>query len=213
MASTKYSDITSEILPLLSAFPPDPTVENATKRAVIEFCARSWIWKHLPDPINIDAGENGYTIDFPPGSELAAVLNAAFDGSKLTPKSTEWLDQESPSWRTDSAQPKYYTQIDTEQILLAPVPDSTVSGGLVLTLALKPSTTSVSFPKWIASKYLYDIANGAAANLMLMSGKGWTDPQNGSYRKSLFDAAVSGANASSAKALGRGAIRTTAYFS
>lgn len=213
MASTKYSDITSEILPFLAAFPPEPTVENATKRAVIELCARSWIWKYLPDPIDVDAAEPAYGIDLLPGSELAAVLSATLDGARLTSKSTEWLDKELPTWRSDSAQPKYYTQLDTEQILLAPIPDSTIAGGLVLTIALKPSIASTSFPKWIASKYLYDIANGAAANLMLMSGKPWADPQNGAYRKSLFDQAISAANASSAKALGRGAIRTAAYFS
>lgn len=211
MASTKYSDISSEVLPILAAFPPEPLVENAIKRAVIEFCTESLIWKYLPDPIDIDAGEREYMIEIPPGAETAMVMNAAFDGDRITPQSTEWLDIELPGWGTDLATPKYFTQVESNQIILAPIPDSTISGGLMLTIALRPQVSSSGFPKWIANKYLYDIADGAAAKLMLMSGKPWTDAANGAYRKSQFDSAIAKARESSAKALGRAVIRTTSY--
>lgn len=211
MASTKYSDISSEITPHLAAYPPEPTVENAIKRAVIEFCSLSLIWKHLPDPIDVNAGEAEYNIELPPGSEVAMVMNAAVDGDPLTAQSTEMLDKAMPGWRTASATAKFYTQIEPGQIILAPIPVSTVTAGLVLTLALRPSISATSFPKWIANKYLYEISDGAISKLMLMSGKTWSDAQNGTFRKSQFDTAIAQARESSAKALGRAVIRTTPY--
>lgn len=211
MATTKYSDITSEVLPLLAAFPPDPLVENVIKRSVIEFCSDSLIWKHLPDPLDVEAGESGYIIEVPSGSEVATVMSVAFDGDKIEPRSTEWLDTELIGWRADLATPKYFTQVESNQIILAPVPDSNITGGLVLTIALRPQINSIGFPKWIANKYLYQIADGAASKLMLMSGKAWSDPANGAYRKSQFDSAIAEARETSAKGLGRSVIRTTSY--
>ena len=209
MANIKYSDLLKEVLPHLTADPSDPFTENAIKRAVIEFCAESWVWKHLPDPIDVTASEISCDIEMPPGAEVSMVMDAALSGTPLEPKSIEWLNREVPRWRTEGGKPLYYTQIDPEQIILAPMPSESITGGLALTLALQPAQTANSFPKWIFSKYPYAITDGALAKLMLIPGKPWTDIANGSDRRARFDSAIANARVSSVRGLGRAPVRVS----
>lgn len=208
MANTKYSDLLDDVLPSLAADPSDPVTEHAIKRAVIEFCAGSWIWKHLPDAIDVTAGEAVYDLEPLPATDIAAVMSASLEAYPLTPKSLDWLDDNRPGWRTTTSTPKHFTQVDTEQLILAPVPAATVVGGLTLTLAMQPSQNSTGFPKWIANQYIYALADGAIARLMLMPGKPWTDLQNGQDRRAKFDAAIANARASAVGGLGRAPQRT-----
>jgi hypothetical protein len=207
VANVKYSELLDEVLPNLAADPSDPVTEHAIKRAVIQFCEGSWIWKHLPDPIDVSAGEATYTLEVPPGADVAAVIGAEYDGQPIEQKSLDWLNANLQGWRTTTGTPKYFTQVNTEEVVLAPVPEGNLTGGLVLTLALSPSQASTSFPKWIFNQYIYALADGALAKLMTMPNKGWTDVAAGLDRRVAFDAAIAGARASAATALGRAPIR------
>lgn len=208
MANIKYSDLLDDVLPSLAADPSDPVTEHAIKRAVIEFCAGSWIWKHLPDPIDVTAGGAAYDLEPLSGSDVAMVMSVALDGYPLGPKSTDWLDANTNGWRTTTSTPKHFTQVDTEQLILAPVPAATQAGGLTVTLALQPSQNSTGFPKWIANQHLYALADGAISRLMLMPGKPWTDLANGQDHRQRFDAAMANARAIAVGGLGRAPTRT-----
>ncbi|CAB4122884.1 hypothetical protein UFOVP33_71 [uncultured Caudovirales phage] len=210
MANIKYSDLIDDVLPSLGADPSDPVTEYAIKRACIEFCNLSWVWKHLPDPINVKGGQAYYDLESPADTDISAVMDAAHNTVPLNSKSVAWLDAQLPGWRTSRAVPKYYTQLDTEQLILAAVPDSDIKGGLTLTLALQPAQSATGLPKWIFNQYLYTLADGAIARLMLMPNKPWTDLQNGSDRRAKFDAGIANARASANAALGRAAQRSEA---
>ena len=207
MANVDYTELLSEVLPNLAADPSDPVTEHAIKRAVIQFCEGSWVWKHLPDPIDVVAGEPFYDLDVPNGADVAAVIDVAYNGKQLRNQSLDWLNAELPTWRTQTGTPAHFTQVDTEQVILAPVPVAALSGGLVMTLALSPSQSPTGFPKWIFNSYLYAIADGALAKLMTMPGKPWTDIPAGLDRRLSFDAAIAGARATAVTALGRAPLR------
>ena len=209
MSTIKYSDLLPDVLPFLKADPSDPVTERAVKRAVIEFCAGSWIWQHLMDPIDLVAGESFYDLEPPTGGDVSAVMHVECNGLPLTNKSLEWLNKEHPSWRLDRETPKWFTQVTPEQLILAKVPDVSVTGGLYLTLAVEPAQTSTSFPKWICNQFIYSIADGALSTLMLMPEKPWTDLKNGSARLDNFNAAISNARANGVASLSRATLRTT----
>lgn len=208
MANIQYSDLISEVLPQLAADPSDPVTEQAIKRAVIEFCRESWVWQYLPDPQNVRAGVLEYDIEFPSGADVATVIDVEYNRVPLTPKSVAWLNKEIPGWRTNSAAVKHYTQVDTEQVILAPLPAENITGGLSMTVALQPSQTATGFPKWIWNQYVYQIAEGAIAKLMLMPNKPWTDLVNGQDHRNRFEAAFNDARASAVAALGRAPVRS-----
>lgn len=208
MANIKYSELLTEVLPSLAADPSDPVTENAIKRAVIEFCSAAWVWKDLSDPIDVTAGESYYDLEPPNGSDIAVVMDVSYNGEPIEAKSLSWLDNNIPGWRTTTGTPKYYTQVDLDQVILAPVPPDNLTSGLMVTLALQPSQNASSLPRWIANQHLYALADGAIARLMLMPNKPWTDLANGDARRARFEAAIANARASASSALGRAATRT-----
>jgi hypothetical protein len=195
----------------LAADPSNPVTENAIKRAVIEFCRESWVWKFLPDPQSVVAGEAFYDLEPDTGTDVAAVIGAAYNGVPLINKTLDWLDGELPNWRTTSATPKYFTQVDTEQIVLAALPDANITNGLTMTLALQPAQATTSFPGWIWSQHVEEITAGAVARLMLMPGKPWTDLATGADRRRVFDNAIANARASAVRALSRADIRVKSH--
>lgn len=209
MLIAKYSELIDDVLPSLSADPSYPVVEYAIKRVCIEFCAGAWIWQFIQDPIDVEAGESYYDLEPEIGSDITAVMDVSHNNVHLTAKSISWLDTQLPGWRTQPAVPKYYTQVDTDQIILAAVPDSNISGGLTMTLALQPSQSSQGIPKWIFNQFMYALAEGAMARLMLMPNKPWTDLATGAMHASNFSGSIANARASTLAALGRAAHRVT----
>jgi hypothetical protein len=209
MATTKYIDLLTEVLPVLAADPSDPVTEAAIKRAAIEFCNGSWVWLHMPDLLDVEAGETTYDIDVPAGADVTTVVDAALDGTPLQNKSLAWLNANVPRWRKEPGTPRYFTQINTEQLMLAQLPAQTQAQALALTLALQPDQRATGMPRWIVTQYLYVIASGAIANLMLMPGQDWTDMALGAIKKAEFAAGVNDARNDALSALGRAPVRST----
>ena len=113
MATVKYTDLLPEVLPNLAADPSEPVTVAAIKRACIQFCRESWVWKALPDPADLVAGETTYDLEALSGADVSAVINVTANGVPLKNPNSHWLDTELPGWRTTRATPKNYTQVAT----------------------------------------------------------------------------------------------------
>lgn len=198
----KYENLINDVLPHLAADPSDPVTLNAIKRTVIEFCAGSWIWKSFQDPVNVRAGANTYDLEPEQGADVATVLAAELDGLPLKQRAITWLNNELPRWKTVSGTVKYFTQVDTESLILAPLPDVSIANGLTVTLALQPNQAATGFPAWIYNQYIYPLVDGAVARLMLMPNKGWSDPATGVDRRNKFENAMANARNAAVSALG-----------
>lgn len=211
MSTIKYSDLLDEVLPFLAADPSDPVTEAAIRRSVIEFFANSWLWKHLPDPVDLVAGEPVYDLEPPQGGSVVAVMSVSANGQPIDNKTTEWLDRNVPLWRTDRRTTLYFTQVQSDQVILAPVPEINVVGGLTMTLAIAPSATSKAFPAWVVNNvnYLETIVDGALYRLMLMPNKPWTDLKNGADRRMQFNNGVASASELATSALSRAPTRVS----
>ena len=208
MATKLYSDLVSDVLPFLAADPSDPVTERAIKRTVIDFCSSSWIWQMFQDPVTVVARINQYDLEPDSGADVSAVVSAELDGRPLDPRTPVNLNRELPRWRTDTGTPKYFTQLDTESVYLAPIPESGLTNGLTLTLALQPSQKATGFPLWIYNQYAETLVNGAVSRLMLMSGKPWADVAAGADRRAVFAADVSDARNTAVSALGIAPVRS-----
>lgn len=208
MSTTKYTDCFNEVLPELPGV-PTALAENAIRNAVIDFCQKSCVWRHWPDPQTITAGSSTYDLDPPAGADVVQVIDMTVDGDPCTPASEDDLKAADPTWRTTTGTVKNYMQQDTTAVVLVKVPDSTYTNGLEMTLALAPRRNSASFPAWLWTKYYEGIAAGAKAKLLRMPKKPWTDQQTALYYQEIFDAAAAGASADAARSLTRASIRTS----
>lgn len=210
MSTTKYTDLFNEVLPELPGVGQD-LAANAIRNAIIEFCFGSWCWRYFMDPMPVLANLNTYELDPPPGAEVAQTLLVKVDGKELEPTNEDDLTALFPRWQTETGTPRRYLTDDPSQIILAPVPDTKIPNGLVVTVALQPTRTSTTFPTWIWSRYFDALAAGAKARLMAMPGKPWTSPQLFQLYRGQFEAAMAGAKVESLKSLSRGPLRTTSY--
>lgn len=208
MSLIQYANLLPEVLPHLTGDPSEPLAINAIRNAVIEFCARSWVWRHFPDAQDVEAGEPSYRLEPPAGADVAMVLSCRYDGEPITQASSDSLDEKLPGWQTDSGCVKYFTQPDTESIVLAPIPDANIDAGLAMVLAVQPRRAATTFPRWIHAQYMEQIAAGAIAKLMNMPGKPWASPQAVHYQ-AKFDNGIASAKESALRGLGRGVVRTT----
>lgn len=209
MSNIKYADLIHDVLPFLAADPSDPFTEAMIKRAAIEFCKESWVWKHVCDAQDVTVSEGTYDLDIPNASSVATVMDVLLSGVPLEAKEIGWLNANVPTWLTDAATPRYYTQTEPEKLMLAPVPSETTAGALTVTVALQPSQSASGLPEWIFNKFPYEITDGALAKLMLVPGKPWTDLAGGVDRRAKFEAAIANARAMAVTGLGRAANRTS----
>lgn len=207
MSDTKYTDLFDEVLPEVPGAGQDLAV-NAIRNTIIEFCQGSWCWRYFMDPAPILAGLNTYDLDPLIGAEVAQVLLVKVDGKTIDPISEADLSAKRPRWQTERDTPRNYLTDDPSQIILAPVPDRKIPGGLVVTLALQPTRTSTMFPTWIWSRYFDALAGGAKARLMKMPKKPWTSPELYSLYRGQFEAAMAGAKVEALRSLSRAPLRT-----
>ena len=207
---TKYTDVLDEVMPEVPGAPVDLTT-NAIRNTIIEFCQGSWCWRYIIDPAPVLAGLNTYELDPPPGAEVAQALIVSVEGKPLDPKGQADLVALRPDWATRRDTPKWYLTDDPSQLILAPVPDRKIPGGLVVTVALQPVRTSTSFPNWIWSRYFDALSAGAKARLMAMPKKPWTSPELYALYRGRFESAMAGAKVESQQSLSRAPMRTTSY--
>lgn len=86
------------------------------------------------EAIDLTAGQREYALD---QTDKITVVRAAYykksatDITKLTPVSTDWLDENDPTWRatTERGQLAHY-YIEGAKLGLDPVPDATTAAGL-----------------------------------------------------------------------------------
>lgn len=208
--TTKYTELFNEVLPELPGVGAD-LAANAIRNTIIEFCQLSWCWRAFLDPVTVLAKINTYELDAPTGAEIVQALVVKLAGEELTPAAEDDLAQRYPRWQTELGAPKFYLTDEPGQILLAPVPDSKVQNGLLVTVALQPTRVSTGFPTWIWSRYFDALAAGAKARLMAMPSKPWTSPQLYSLYRANFETGAAAAKMESMKSLSRAVLRTTSY--
>lgn len=208
MANTRYDQLTMYVLPEVQGC-SDPLAEQAIRDAVIEFCQRAMVWVHMADVQSVTAGQAVYDIEPPTGASLVHIKSVKLNGKTLDPLSIDQLDDRYPQWRTESGDPKAYTQVEDAEFILAPVPADTAANGLDVVLVVQPSRSSSAFPGWINDRYQDAILAGAKSRLMLKQNTNWSNPQQGLLYKTEFDRAVSSAKESSTLSFVRTALRTT----
>lgn len=166
--------------------------EHHIRLAAIEFCRDTGIYVHRLPAINVVASTAAYTLTSDVAQHEVAFVRAAwYDTTRLDEGPRDALnDMSSTNWTTVAADtPRAYTQTVREQITLHPTPSASLTGGLVVEVALMPTLTATSLADWVADEYMEGIASGAKARLMAMPQVPWASPDHSGYHRTLFNAA------------------------
>lgn len=160
---------------------PGPLLDHIIRQSAINFLEESQVWTADVDVIDVVAGTGTYSL-IPPASvgtegDVAMAKWVWVNKQQIFPASQEELGQLSQYWADVTAGAvSNFTQLTQDTITLYPIPDFSLTSGLRIKVALRPSLTSTGVPDWIGGKYVQEIAVAAKALLMGMVGKEWSDP-------------------------------------
>lgn len=181
---------------------PEPVATDAMLRACIDFCTRTELLSEIVS-LNTVASQAAYAVASTDNTLYPAIVRAVLKNKlPLTP-----LD--APRYallaeRTESGSPEYYYAPNRGALRLARIPDAIEA--LELDLVLCPKRTATTVPDSLYEEWVSELASGAKALLLLMTGSPWANADLGAYHKGLYDSAVATAAASAANGNARAAM-------
>ena len=167
---------------------PSFSVESEIKRAVIEFCRYSGIWRSNR-VIETEAGVSEYRLRTERGGRVHDVLRVARvrpDGSESTLLARVGMAE---IGRVISEYRAYSVNETTGRLVIASTPKS--PGQLRVYAKLVPARDSQEFPDFIAEEWQDAIVQGALWKLLSWSNKPWSSRERSEdCRRAFYDEAT-----------------------
>lgn len=191
-ALTVWHDL---VVPEIRGVTPEVALYE-TRRAVIKFCEQSQSIDTQLAAMNVVANQATYTLTPPADTLIVDAHRVEHNGKALTPSSQAELDRAFDNWRTETGVPRYWYLENRTTLRLVKTPADALISGLVVTVATKPTDTAANVDDRLWTDHSESIKIGALANLMMMDGKPWSNPQKAAFFHSQF---VSRINAAAAR--------------
>lgn len=173
---------------------PEAIVLNKIRFAAREFFIRSRLWRHdMFTDIDVTLGTRVYALT-PTNpaheSNIAGVLQAWYEGTKIWPRAYPDLVSSWPHFPTASGRPSYYWFDVDNQISIFPSPSAAVADALDVLAIQAPKIDSTYFPDEFFSSWVQTVAHGALAALMEIPKKPYSEPDLAMYHKAQFDRGI-----------------------
>jgi hypothetical protein len=169
---------------------PDFSARSAVLEAAIEFCTKSHAWTETLDLVYLSNGTHSYELDLPKDTRLVMIKNIWAARGELTSKTMDEIGRELPDWQTARGDPRFFNQLNWEELRVYPTPNRPESAGLLVRAALAPKRTATTFPDSFADRNFQTIVSGALARLLVVPGQAWSNPALAAYHKGEFAQAV-----------------------
>lgn len=146
-----------------------------------EFCHKTSAWRQDLTAINLVANQSAYALPMPVNAELVRITRLVVASELL------WEDKERDDRYTQSVggflpkyqrnEPPFMLSDDLSTITLIAAETSTASltAGMAITAALKPTATAAALPDFLKSQYSDAMRHGTLSRLMMMGKKPWGD--------------------------------------
>ena len=187
-----YESLVKEILPYVAGC-PDSVVESNLRAATIEFCEKTKAYIQDLDPITSISGTYEYDFGQATGTSVHSILWMIYDGEDLDPISPRSLELNYPDWRDRSTKPQVYLQKTADTFWVVPVPNSKITNGIQLSVALKPTRTTNNISTSFSNDYSDGIIFGALYQLLRIPARDWSDPVAARDYLGLFNEQVAAA--------------------
>lgn len=191
MATVALSAFLPQISPKVTGC-PDPLIYNALLSAATDFCSRSMIWSSRLAAASVTSANFPYTIPASAHARAVRLISAYVDGSELTETTYAKLDTVE-DWDTETGTPAQYLFNEDDQLIVYPLPDTTVS--LRLRAVFAPARGATAIEQTLYTNWLEPLASGAIKILAAEPGKPWSDPTQFSYHSGIFERGVASARA------------------
>ena len=200
MATKLFSDWRTEVAKYVkfqSTY--NDTVDAEVKEIIRDFCRDTGVWKITLARISTVADTSTYTLVIPTTdgiTETCYIDNVKYkeDGAdddqfrNLTPFTQEEADlYENGSWAFHEAPDpyKFHSNI-SKQLILYPIPTVASDEGLLVRVVVRPTDAATTCKDVIYIEYKQAIAIGAAANIMNMPNKPWSNAEMAIFYKAQY---------------------------
>lgn len=148
----------------------------AVRSACIEFCEQTNYFTETFTGAQITDSTNTYEMDVPRNYVLVDILELYAYGLKLVKKSPLELEKlyGMLNWQTVEGQPKFFTRLNTSEVILAPFPTET--GEMQGRFSYAPSRTSTTVEESLFEDYAEVIAQGALSKIYMHPNQPYTSP-------------------------------------
>jgi len=144
------------------------------RRAAIDFCQRTKVWREFLDPLAITAGNADVDLFVPADAELYEIAEVWYHDNPLDPAAEDQLRAKGIA-PTDTGTPEYYTHVDDIFTLrLAPIPRISEAAALRVRAVLHPARDADTVPDALWRRYATEVAQGALERLHGYDDK-WAD--------------------------------------
>lgn len=178
-----------DFLPLLSPYLPgcpDLTIKSYLGLTTADFFARTYLWRDDIDAIYLAPNQIEY--DLGADALVEDVISVVYKGTKLDRSDIRLIPAER---RDETGDPTtYWIQADNS-IRVFPTPEERAK--LTVTAVLKPSTTGTGVEDWIFETWATTINSGVIAQLAMINGKEWTNPDLAALHKGMYERAITNA--------------------
>ena len=167
---------------------PAPLVDQALRTTTRAFMRRARCWVVWLDPVR-SAGRNGveYEFEIPEGAEVLGIEKATHGGQPLKVISFRAMPAD-PARHGDKQHGIGLVTSDLQTYRL--VADSVGRAEVQAQVVLIPSITSTGIPDDLANRFFDALADGARAELMLVPGTGFFNPEMAAYAGGRMEQAL-----------------------
>jgi len=171
---------------------PQALAMAALRRGAGQLCRSAYVWTETVGPLDVVAGQAEYVCPPPADAAVVITLGANLAGLPLRAVSAEELDARHPGWTgLTAARPMRFLVPMPGTVRLVPEPSQDMPAALAVRLVLAPTHDGPSVPDHIHRDHAAAVAHAAKAELMLVPGKPWTQPQLAEHHARQFAAHVS----------------------
>lgn len=171
-------DFLPDIQPHLPGCPEGVTL-NAIRNSCIRFCTDTWLIRENLAAIDVVINVDEYTMTAASQSDnvIVGMVNILYDEKPLARVTEEELDIADVGWRTNTTTgvPNMVTSPKPDIILLNRIPEESITGGMIVRVATKPTSTTSTVDDLLLDDWTEGIKYGALQELYEIPGKGWSD--------------------------------------
>lgn len=203
-----FDQFLPEVLPYVPDVPEFVAI-NAIRNAAIEFCEKTYYLQVDADPITAVANVGNYEIDTPPDTAFIDVVQGWYNNVLLIPKGIDELSRiyRSLDWRQLYGNPAYITRVIQPEIMLVPIPVTTIMNSLTLRIAIAPTRAATTVPSRLYEHYTEVIGIGARARLYGTPGQPYYNAGAAEVSRKRFYYEIANARRKVQNGLGRATNR------
>lgn len=143
---------------------PEPLARQALIDSAIAFCEQSLAIQYDINPISVVEGQRDYTLVLPTDTELAQVVRVWHNGKMLAAAPVFMVSQVDDT----KGVPVCFYMLDIAEapgIRVYPTPDKSISSGLVVRAALRPTRSAENVHSALFTNWADVIVDGALARI------------------------------------------------